>query len=55
MAVNEALTGLVLGGLQVFGLQSAPLLVLANGVKVPDFTYRGQVKMRSWCLSYVEQ
>ncbi|CAG11433.1 unnamed protein product, partial [Tetraodon nigroviridis] len=45
VTVNEALTGLVLGGLQVFGLQSAPLFVLANGVEVADFTYCSEVKV----------
>ena len=47
LTVNEALSGLVLGGLQVFGLQSAPLFVLANGVKVTDFTYCCEMKVSS--------
>lgn len=51
MTVNEALTGLELGGLQVFGLPSAPLFVLANGVKVTDFTYCSEMKVSSLWLS----
>lgn len=51
LTVNEALTGLVLGGLQVFGLQADPLFVLANGVKVTDFTYCSEMKVRSLWLS----
>lgn len=51
LAVNEALTGLELGGLRVFGMRSAPLFVLANGVKVTDFTYCNEMKVSSLWLS----
>lgn len=51
LTVNEALTGLVLGVLQVFGLRSAPLFVLANGAKVTDFTYCSEMKVSSLWLS----
>lgn len=51
LTVNEALTGLILGGLQVFGLRSAPVFVLANGVKVTDFTYCSELKVSSLWLS----
>ncbi|XP_028311822.1 lysosomal alpha-glucosidase-like isoform X3 [Gouania willdenowi] len=37
--LNGALDGLVLGGLQVFGVLSAPRYVIANGEKVQDYTY----------------
>ncbi|KAM3598379.1 uncharacterized protein V6R79_017239 [Siganus canaliculatus] len=43
--LNGALDGLVLGGLQVFGVPSPPLYVLANGEKVRDFTYRTDTKV----------
>ncbi|XP_037648431.1 lysosomal alpha-glucosidase isoform X1 [Sebastes umbrosus] len=43
--LNGALDGLVLGGLQVFGVPSPPLYVLANGDKVRDFTYRSDTKV----------
>ncbi|TNM97351.1 hypothetical protein fugu_015507 [Takifugu bimaculatus] len=45
LTVGEALAGLVLGGLQVFGLQSAPIFVLANGQMVMDFTYCSEMKV----------
>uniref|UniRef100_A0A674PD53 Lysosomal alpha-glucosidase n=1 Tax=Takifugu rubripes TaxID=31033 RepID=A0A674PD53_TAKRU len=45
LTVGEALAGLVLGGLQVFGLQSAPIFVLANGEMVMDFTYCSEMKV----------
>lgn len=51
LTVNEALAGLVLGGLQVFGLRSAPLFVLANGCMVTDFTYCSEMKVSSLLLS----
>lgn len=38
------LDGLVLGGIQVFGVPSPPRYVLANGEKVRDFTYRSDTK-----------
>lgn len=47
LTVNEALAGLVLGGLQVFGLRSEPLFVLANGRMVTDFTYCSETKVSS--------
>ncbi|XP_029294146.1 LOW QUALITY PROTEIN: lysosomal alpha-glucosidase [Cottoperca gobio] len=45
LRLNGALDGLVLGGLQVFGVPSPPLYVLANGDKVRDFTYRSDTKV----------
>lgn len=45
LRLNGALDGLVLGGLQVFGVPSPPLYVLANGDKVRDFTYRTDTKV----------
>lgn len=51
LTVSEALAGLVLGGLQVFGLQSAPIFVLANGHMVMDFTYCSEMKVSSLLLS----
>ncbi|KAM6905326.1 lysosomal alpha-glucosidase [Xenentodon cancila] len=39
LKLNGALDNLVLGGLQVFGVLSRPLYVLANGEKVTEFTY----------------
>lgn len=47
LRLNGALDGLVLGGLQVFGVPSPPLYVLANGDKVRDFTYRSDTKVSS--------
>ena len=44
--LNEALDGLVLGGLQVFGVPSPPRYVLANGDKVKDFMYHSDTKVR---------
>ncbi|XP_041862575.1 lysosomal alpha-glucosidase isoform X2 [Melanotaenia boesemani] len=43
--LNGDLDSLVLGGLQVFGVPSAPLYVLANGEKVSDFTYCTDTKV----------
>uniref|UniRef100_A0A3Q1ES03 Lysosomal alpha-glucosidase n=1 Tax=Acanthochromis polyacanthus TaxID=80966 RepID=A0A3Q1ES03_9TELE len=43
--LNGDLDGLVLGGLQVFGVPSPPRFVLANGEKVGDFTYRTDTKV----------
>lgn len=43
--LNGELDGLVLGGLQVFGVPSPPHFVLANGEKVRDFTYRTDNKV----------
>ncbi len=51
LRLNGALDGLVLGGLQVFGVPSPPLYVLANGDKVRDFTYRSDTKVSSVWLS----
>lgn len=51
LRLNGALDGLVLGGLQVFGVPSPPLYVLANGDKVRDFTYRSDTKVSSLWLS----
>lgn len=51
LAVSEALAGLVLGGLQVFGLQSTPIFVLANGQMVMDFTYCSELKVSALLLS----
>lgn len=51
LRVGEALAGLVLGGLQVFGLQSPPMFVLANGQMVMDFTYCSEMKVSSLLLS----
>ncbi|XP_029996418.1 lysosomal alpha-glucosidase [Sphaeramia orbicularis] len=42
--LNGDLDGLVLGGIQVFGVPSPPRYVLANGEKVRDFTYRSDTK-----------
>lgn len=53
LTVGEALVGLVLGGLQVFGLQSAPIFVLANGEMVMDFTYCSEMKVSSLLLSFL--
>uniref|UniRef100_A0AAQ5YWA8 Lysosomal alpha-glucosidase n=1 Tax=Amphiprion ocellaris TaxID=80972 RepID=A0AAQ5YWA8_AMPOC len=44
------LDGLVLGGLQVFGVPSPPRFVLANGEKVGDFTYRTDTKVTVMCI-----
>lgn len=43
--LNGDLDSLVLGGLQVFRVPSAPRFVLANGEKVQDFTYRIDTKV----------
>ncbi|XP_014903912.1 lysosomal alpha-glucosidase [Poecilia latipinna] len=43
--LNGALASLLLGGLQVFGVPSQPLHVLANGEKVIDFTYKTDTKV----------
>ncbi|XP_033998403.1 lysosomal alpha-glucosidase-like isoform X2 [Trematomus bernacchii] len=45
LRLNGALDGLVLGGLQVFGVPSPPLYVLANGEQVRDFMYRSDTKV----------
>ncbi|XP_068192688.1 lysosomal alpha-glucosidase [Antennarius striatus] len=45
LKLNGGLEGLMLGGLQVFGVPSPPLYVLANGEKVRDFTYRTDTKV----------
>lgn len=45
LRLSDALDGLVLGGLQVFGVPTPPLYVLANGHKVRDFTYRSDTKV----------
>ncbi|XP_017277311.1 lysosomal alpha-glucosidase isoform X1 [Kryptolebias marmoratus] len=45
LKLNGDLDDLVLGGLQVFGVPSPPLCVLANGKKVSDFTYRTDTKV----------
>lgn len=45
LKLNGALDGLVLGGLQVFGVPSPPHYVLANGEKVRDFMYRSDTKV----------
>ncbi|XP_070836948.1 lysosomal alpha-glucosidase isoform X2 [Chaetodon trifascialis] len=45
LKLNGALAGLVLGGLQVFGVPSPPFYVLANGDKVRDFTYCSDTKV----------
>uniref|UniRef100_A0A3P8WJY7 Lysosomal alpha-glucosidase n=1 Tax=Cynoglossus semilaevis TaxID=244447 RepID=A0A3P8WJY7_CYNSE len=58
LKLNKALDGLVLGGLRVFGVPSAPHCVLANRVKVRNFTYRSDTKVSSkystWKLSLSE-
>lgn len=51
LTLNGALDGLVLGGLQVFGVPSPPFYVLANGDKVRDFMYRSDTKVSSLRLS----
>ncbi|XP_037332259.2 lysosomal alpha-glucosidase isoform X1 [Pungitius pungitius] len=43
--LNGDLDGLVLGGLQVFGVPLPPSYVLANGEGVRDFTYRSDTKL----------
>ncbi|KAM9843546.1 lysosomal alpha-glucosidase [Aulostomus maculatus] len=43
--LNDALDGLVLGGLQVFGVPSPPHYVFANGEKVRDFMYCPDTKV----------
>uniref|UniRef100_A0A3B5ANW4 Glucosidase alpha, acid n=1 Tax=Stegastes partitus TaxID=144197 RepID=A0A3B5ANW4_9TELE len=43
--LNGALDGLVLGGLQVFGVPSPPRFVLANGEEVRDVTYRADTEV----------
>lgn len=53
LRLNGALDGLVLGGLQVFGVPSPPLYVLANGDKVRDFTYRSDTKVDVTQLSFL--
>lgn len=51
LRLNGALDGLVLGGLQVFGVPSPPLYVLANGEQVRDFMYRSDTKVNDlWLL-----
>ncbi|XP_072299488.1 lysosomal alpha-glucosidase [Eucyclogobius newberryi] len=45
VTLNGGLDGLVLGGLRVLGVPSAPRYVLANGEKVRDFTYRSDTKV----------
>lgn len=47
LRLNDALDGLVLVGLQVFGVPSPPLYVLANRCKVRDFTYRSDTEVSS--------
>uniref|UniRef100_A0A3B4Z5B8 Alpha glucosidase n=1 Tax=Seriola lalandi dorsalis TaxID=1841481 RepID=A0A3B4Z5B8_SERLL len=44
LRLNGALDGLILGGLQVFGVPSLPRYVLANGKEVRDFMYRSDTK-----------
>lgn len=53
LRLNGALDGLVLGGLQVFGVPSPPHYVLANGDRVKDFTYRSDTKVSSVRLSTI--
>uniref|UniRef100_A0A8D0D4M4 Lysosomal alpha-glucosidase n=1 Tax=Sander lucioperca TaxID=283035 RepID=A0A8D0D4M4_SANLU len=53
MRLNGALDGLVLGGLQVFGVPSPPLYVLANGDKVRDFTYRSDTKVNNDAILHI--
>ncbi|KAF7221012.1 lysosomal alpha-glucosidase isoform X1 [Nothobranchius furzeri] len=43
--LNGDLDALVLGGLQVFGVPSPPLHVLANGVEASEFTYCADSKV----------
>ncbi|XP_057673106.1 lysosomal alpha-glucosidase isoform X1 [Corythoichthys intestinalis] len=43
--LNGALDGLVMGGMQVFGLPKQPQYVVANGKKVKDFTYNSESKV----------
>lgn len=50
LKLNGALDSLVLGGVQVFGVDSPPLYVLANGEKVHDFVYQANTKVR-FCVS----
>ena len=51
LRLNGALDGLVLGGLQIFGVPSPPLYVLANGEQVRDFMYRSDTKVNYlWLL-----
>ncbi|XP_022608272.1 lysosomal alpha-glucosidase [Seriola dumerili] len=45
LRLNGALDGLILGGLQVFGVPSLPRYVLANGEEVRDFMYRSDTKV----------
>ncbi|XP_024127392.1 lysosomal alpha-glucosidase [Oryzias melastigma] len=45
LKLNGALDSLVLGGVQVFGVDSPPLYVLANGEKVHDFVYQANTKV----------
>nr|XP_057904994.1 lysosomal alpha-glucosidase isoform X2 [Doryrhamphus excisus] len=43
--MNGALDGLILGGMQVFGVLSPPQYVVANGEKVKDFLYNNDTKV----------
>lgn len=43
--LNGSLDGLVLGEVRVFGVQTPPTAVWANGQKVPDFSYRLDTKV----------
>ncbi|RVE69495.1 hypothetical protein OJAV_G00078330 [Oryzias javanicus] len=45
LKLNGGLDSLVLGGVQVFGVTSPPLYVLANGEKVHDFVYQADAKV----------
>ncbi|XP_068605748.1 lysosomal alpha-glucosidase [Brachionichthys hirsutus] len=45
LQLNGDLDGLVLGGMQVFGVPSPPLYVFANGERVRDFMYRNDTKV----------
>uniref|UniRef100_A0A665U795 Lysosomal alpha-glucosidase n=1 Tax=Echeneis naucrates TaxID=173247 RepID=A0A665U795_ECHNA len=47
LRLNGALDGLILGGLQVFGVPSSPHYVLANGEQVRDFIYYSNTKVNS--------
>lgn len=51
LRLNGDLDGLILGGLQVFGVPSPPLYILANGEKVSNFTYNSETKVSSVCVS----
>ncbi len=51
--LNGSLDGLVLGEVRVFGVQTPPTAVWANGQKVHDFSYSPDTKVCNKCLCFI--